>query len=181
VKACVSNDTSEIRKIIKETTSSLFYKTIQGYTPLHLAVNNDNVEVMKILLHSEKVNVNVYDNYGFSPIFYAILKKRYDILKMLLSHPSLNINFKNVTGLSPLLFSIVLRNKEALKMILSHPQTDINITGRHNNTALINLLSNTRNFIEDYQRMIYHYFSLEGSKKNYGEVSSIMYKGGKSE
>ena len=166
VKACVSNDTSEIRQIIKETTSSIFYKTIQGYTPLHLAVNNDNVEVMKLILQCNKVDVNTYDNYGFSPIFYAILKKRYDVLKMLISHPSFRINYKNVTGLNPLLFTVVLRNKEALKMLLAHPQTDINITGRHNNTALINLLSNTRNFIEDYQRMIYHYFSLEGSKKN---------------
>eukprot|EP00833_Pecoramyces_ruminatium_P006729 jgi/Orpsp1_1/1180761/evm.model.c7180000074572.1 len=166
LKACIGNDTTQIPCIINETSSALFYKTVQGYTPLHLAINNDNLEVVRMLLRCEKVNVNIYDKYGFSPIFYAILKKRYDILKMLINHPSVKINYKNITGLSPLLFAVVLNNKEALKILLSHPDTDINITGKHNNTALINLLSNTRNFIEDYQRMIYHFFSLEGTNIN---------------
>ncbi|OUM63872.1 hypothetical protein PIROE2DRAFT_20617 [Piromyces sp. E2] len=181
VKACVNNDTSQISHIIKETSTALFYQTIQGYTPLHLAINSDNIDIVKILLQCQKVDVNIYDKYGFSPIFYSILKKRYDVLRMLLSHPSVNVNRKNVTGLSPLLFTVVLRNKEALKILLSHPDIDINITGKHNNTALINLLSNTRNYIEDYQRMVYHYFSLEGSKMNYNEVGNVMYKSGKNE
>jgi len=182
LKACISNDTSEIDTIIKQTSSALFYKTVQGYTPLHLAINNDNLEIIRILLRYDKINVNIYDKYGFSPIFYAILKKRYDILKMLINHPSVKINYKNITGLSPLLFSVVLNNKEALKILLSHSDIDINITGKHNNTALINLLSNTRNFIEDYQIMIYHLFSLEGTNINYNDMSNMkMLKGGKSD
>ncbi|ORX87038.1 ankyrin [Anaeromyces robustus] len=181
VKACINNDTSKINAIINETSTAIHYRTIQGYTPLHLAINNDNLEVTKVLLRCEKIDVNIYDKYGFSPIFYAILKRRYDVLKMLLSHPSVKINFKNVTGLCPLLFSIVLNNTEALKIILQHPETDINVTDKHSNTALINLLSNTRNLIEDYQRMIYHFFALERTR-GYNDMGNLkMSKDGKDE
>jgi hypothetical protein len=173
LKACISNDISQINVIVHETISALYYKTVQGYTPLHLAINNDNYEVVRVLLRYDRVNVNTYDKYGFSPIFYTILKKRYDILKMLISHPSIEINCKNVTGLNPLLFSVVLNSKEALKILLDHPEIDINISGKHNNTPLINLLSNTRNYIEDYQRMIYHFFSLEGTNINYNKFSDM--------
>ncbi|ORX59998.1 hypothetical protein BCR36DRAFT_394454 [Piromyces finnis] len=181
IKACVNNDTSQISQIIKETSTALYYQTVQGYTPLHLAINNENIDVIKILLNCQKINVNTYNKYGFSPIFYSILKKRYDILSMILNHPSVDINYKNITGLCPLLFTVTLRNKEALEILLSHPNIDINITGKNNNTALISLLSNTRNYVEDYKRMIYHYFSLEGTKVHYGEMDNIARKKNKNE
>ena len=43
-----------------------FYKT-----PLHFAVENEYLEILKLLLKNKKINILVEDNQGRKPIDYA--------------------------------------------------------------------------------------------------------------
>lgn len=57
-----------------------------GYTLLHMAVLNDNLEKVEQLCLDPAVNVNESDKYGTSPLHFAAERGDLQIVKSLLSH-----------------------------------------------------------------------------------------------
>ncbi|KAK8870239.1 hypothetical protein M9Y10_008116 [Tritrichomonas musculus] len=80
------------------------------YTPLHEAIELNNVEVVRLLLSHPKIAVNrieIYDNYENSfkdrfdrvrqsALCRAIQKQSYEIVKLLLEHPGIDVNIPSI-------------------------------------------------------------------------------------
>ena len=72
-------------------------------TALHVAVNKQLVECVRILLNeSPTIDVNVQDSYGDTALHDAIGKVSPAILGLLLSKPGIDVTLRNRRGFHPL-------------------------------------------------------------------------------
>jgi len=109
---------------VKETSTSL-----EGCTPLCLAVRKGHEEVVKLLLESG-ANVNAQDETGEPPIFHAVQNVDLKITKLLLTNKA---NIKN----NPELLNIAVLNgcREIVEVLLEHG-ADVNTTDECGRMAL---------------------------------------------
>ena len=93
---------------------------LQKNTGLHIAIEKNNVEVIKLLLFNEKINVNLPSLLTLSncklddekelngrdvesfPLHFAVEKGNIEIIKLLMSNKNINVNLKNKNGEKPI-------------------------------------------------------------------------------
>jgi ankyrin repeat protein len=117
--------------------------TGSGYfgTPLYIACRNGNVEEVKLLLNSSRINVNYDDRLNNTPLIIAIHEvsmsvgfryaqvntSRYlQIIQMLLDDPRVDINVNNDKLQNAFYLAASVGNNTVLEMLLKHPQLDLN-------------------------------------------------------
>ena len=90
--------------------------------PLHLAANFGHVEITKMLLQLNKINVNQLDRHGISALSEAVRQNQAGVVRLLLDDPNLS---QDSTTLH-----LAVRSKSndlsTLKALLSHPLIDPN-------------------------------------------------------
>ena len=70
--------------------------------PLIMAVNNDNIEAVSLLLSHSNVNVNIQDrSTGSTALHFAVERQNLDMVRLLLSCPRINPNIQNNEGQTP--------------------------------------------------------------------------------
>jgi len=100
-----------------------------GYMPLHVATENKQEEVAKLLI-SYGADVNAQDETGKPPIFYAILNADLKITRLLLTNKA---NIKD----NPELLNIAVKKecREIVEVLLEHG-ADVNASDEYGRTAL---------------------------------------------
>jgi hypothetical protein len=63
-----------------------------GYTALHIAAEEGNLEVVKVLFEFEEFDINAVDNDGYTALRIAAEDGNLEVFKALLSHPNINQN-----------------------------------------------------------------------------------------
>lgn len=100
---CVSNVNTLINdaRIGVNTT----YPGNKWRPPLHTACQNGYLDIVKELLSSPRVDVNLKDQEGMTALHRACQKGNLDIIKELLSSPNININLKDNSGTTAFYFA----------------------------------------------------------------------------
>ena len=130
------------------------YKIKEIKTPLVIAAEKGSIEVAKLLLANENIDVNkaeqcysqetqMHNRDGKYPLFYscnspltiAIEKGYIEIAKLLLSHPQIDVNFNhkiedndndNIDVKSALILAIENEELDIVKLLLANPKIDVN-------------------------------------------------------
>lgn len=63
--------------------------------PLHHAVHNQDIPMIKLLLTSPKIDVNCKDGDGMTPLHLACLKDNVEIVKILLGTKKVDASIKS--------------------------------------------------------------------------------------
>ncbi|XP_014669568.1 PREDICTED: 85/88 kDa calcium-independent phospholipase A2-like isoform X2 [Priapulus caudatus] len=101
---------------------------ISGLTPLHLAVQHENIAFVNALVELE-ADVNVQDSHGNSPLYYA-LSKEPQILEIMLRRPCLEtVNYFS-TSLETLLFAACVNDYPASACLLLAHGADVGFSCR---------------------------------------------------
>lgn len=146
------------------------YTNDYGWSALMLAVYNDNLEIVKLLLEHPTLEVDINMTsfeQGESALILALYPYKRDgkllelstekieIIKLLLNYPNckLNINIQDNNGNTALIYAIN-RDLEIVKMLLSYPGIDVNIKNNYSETALI-IVTKERN-IEVIKLLLNH-------------------------
>ena len=92
---------SIVKLLLEQPMLDLNLTDSWGETALHIAVFNDNVEGMKLLLADPRLNThNHKDEYGWTPAMSAINHKQVNALRELVAHPSVDLDTKDKYGQS---------------------------------------------------------------------------------
>ncbi|WP_339043682.1 ankyrin repeat domain-containing protein [Spiroplasma endosymbiont of Apeira syringaria] len=93
-------------------------------SPLYYAVNNNNIEIVKLLLEND-ADINEQDINGCAPLHWAIECNNIEIVKLLLENDA-DINAQEKSLATPLHLSIYTNNFDMIKLLLEKG-ADLNI------------------------------------------------------
>ena len=95
---------------------------------LHLAVINNNLEIVKFLAEFKEL-INQEDSTGFSPLLLAMIGARnIDIFEFLLTHPDVNTTVKDIWGDNIFHYVFLARSKnrkKILDLLFKHLDSDM--------------------------------------------------------
>ncbi|KFX99137.1 hypothetical protein V490_01932 [Pseudogymnoascus sp. VKM F-3557] len=105
-------------------------------SPLQLAVDKDDNDVVELLLQHSSIDVNVLGWTGETVLTRAICSDREDLVGMLLQHSEIDVNARDSSGQTPLL-QAALNNREGIvTMLLQHREINVNAKNAFGMTAL---------------------------------------------
>ena len=99
VLAVLHKRNSVVRLLLEQPTVDLNCILQHGTTALHFAVDDDNVEGVRMLLADPRLNtVNHKDKGGRTPVMLAMNCKKVNILRELVNHPSVDLYTRDGKG-----------------------------------------------------------------------------------
>jgi len=98
-----------------------------GCSPLHVAAEKNNIDVVKLLLQQNNIDINITDNIGRSPLYIAAANNSIDVVKLLLQQNNIDINITTNKGLSPLHVAAANNSIDVVKLLLRQDIIDINL------------------------------------------------------
>ena len=112
-----------------------------GNTPLHIACNAGNYDLVALLLSIKSIDVNVRNDDGYTPLHYACKNDQNGQVKtvelLLLNRLTLDVNVPNDDGLTPLHLACMYGLTKVVKLLLLEPNIDIDIEDRQGRTPLM--------------------------------------------
>ncbi|GMG16917.1 unnamed protein product [Aspergillus oryzae var. brunneus] len=108
-----------------------------GKSALHLAVDNNDHNLVKLLLDQPGIDVNIQDNVENStPLHNAVELARESIVKLLLGQQGINPNVRDSYGDTALHIAAKFGDPSIAKLLLNKPGLEINMRDHHGQTPL---------------------------------------------
>lgn len=98
---CKENGHENLQKLI-EAGADVNIKNKDGKTPLHIAIENKHCDCVKILLASQKINLNATDNERKTPLHYAVEKNDIASLRLLIHCTGVDFCALDDQGFAPI-------------------------------------------------------------------------------
>ena len=150
------NDLAKLKLLIAEG-KNINQPGIRGHTPLYIAADDGNVEIVKTLLAARadvnaasKIQINVGIVYIMSPLYIATLKEHVDVVKVLLTAGA-NVNSETEHKETPLHVAAQTGNIETIKLLLA-AGANVNAVSTTNDTPL--MFAAERGFTESVKELI---------------------------
>lgn len=122
-QAAMKGDLAGVKKILAEKPDSVNSKDKDGKTPLHLAVQSGNKDVIEFLL-AQGAEIDAKDNKENTPLHNALALRRAGIARFLLSKGA-DVKIKDKDGMPAIAYALMGGLKELLVPILDSGQ-DVN-------------------------------------------------------
>jgi ankyrin repeat protein len=118
-----------------------------GWTPLHFAVEKRRLDVVRVLLANERINVNCRDVIFESslimyhaigncmPLHHAVHNDDLAMVELLLAAPRIDPNCRDAEGKTPLHIAAAKGNVELVNLLRGHRLVDITIQAHDGRTA----------------------------------------------
>lgn len=113
------------------------YATMNSLTPLYLAIESCNIEIVKLLLGHPKINVNKLSGFHILPLHLAVKNNYIDIVKLLLAHRDIEINKIQYNEKTALFVAAEEGNVACVELLFGLQYINQNIPNSHGNTPLI--------------------------------------------
>ncbi|TCI91378.1 ankyrin repeat domain-containing protein [Tenacibaculum sp. M341] len=126
-------DTAAIEVLYKENPEIINSVNNKGFSPLILAVYNDQEETVRFLLKN-KVNTEAQGMHGNTALMGACFKGYLNIVKLLMMYKA-DVNKKNYNNATALIYAATFGHTEIVKELLKNG-ADVNLKDSRGNTAL---------------------------------------------
>jgi ankyrin repeat protein len=107
----------------------------QGPANLHIAAFIGHEAVVKLLLRTEKMDINLKDNNGLTPLHWAAAFEQKEVVKLLLKNAEIDVNLKDSQGRTALHLAVATDDRETVKLLLDRGKIDVNLKGNSDKTA----------------------------------------------
>ncbi|KAK2739260.1 hypothetical protein FQN57_006595 [Myotisia sp. PD_48] len=132
-----------------------------GLTPLIFAAHDGALDVLRLLLNCDDVDVNLHttelpDSHGYTALEYAVKRGQIEAVKILLEHP--RTQFYNPKGLGPtLLHSAVRSGKPRVVQLLLDHGAYVNSQDQRGQTPLHEGVSHRPQYSEEILKILLNY------------------------
>lgn len=136
-EAAKNGDIAKLNELLQKDPSLLYVKDEMGKTPLHWATGRTQLEAMRLLLDTYKVDVNVRNDNQGTPLHVAASQANPEGVKILLAHGA-DINARTKDDGTPLhfaAFKVKPGHLEALKILIENG-ADVNAKMKNGATPL---------------------------------------------
>lgn len=116
-----------------------------GITPLTVAAEKGNLEIVKLLVESGQADVNLTSSYGITPLIAACAAGQTETVKYLIAHGA-DAAAKDNTGKSALQYAATANNPDLMAILCKNNPTAANVPDASGNTPLIYAAQN--NFLK---------------------------------
>ena len=107
-----------------------------GWTPLHKAIELNDVEIVKqIISHSKGMDLNFTNHIGTTPLTYAISVENLQVIKFLIINGA-DINIVDRLGWTPVSKAICVNNLEIFNLLIEYG-ADVNLVDSNGITPLM--------------------------------------------
>ena len=86
-----NNDVSGLSRAIRNPNYDVNYDE-DVFTPLEIAINNNFIDIVRLLLEHPNIDVNMGSIGETTPLMQASMKDRLKIVELLLEHPNINVH-----------------------------------------------------------------------------------------
>ncbi len=125
-----------IRKGVDLNKLTFFGPHSNGASPLHLAIENHQVEAVKQLINAG-ASVDIKNTQGVTPIDVAVMLDSFELTKLLLASEA-DPNTINVNGVTPLMLAVQRNNLPVVQMLVdAGANIDASTSGSISSTPLI--------------------------------------------
>jgi ankyrin repeat protein len=175
--AILNNDTEKVRTTIETIREYINYNIYRSdnKTPLIIAIEKNNKDIVKILLENNVDVEKVVD--GDTPLIYAIKNNNKDIVELLLGKNA-NVNKLDRFGNTPLIIAIENNYEDIVKLLLEK-DANVNKPDSSGYTPLMNAIKHKRDEKIIDLLLKYDYITLmiaiENNNKDY--VNLLLNKG----
>lgn len=122
----ILRENCDILKLLLERGANPNLLNKNGNTVLTFALwNIKNVEVIKVLINSSDIDVNIPDAWGMTPLFLSAGKGDFQVVDLLLKHGASN-DTATSAGFTPLYFSAQNGHLKVVERLLQEKNIDIN-------------------------------------------------------
>lgn len=121
--AIQKGEVAKVKTLISNNKELIHMKSEKGQTPLHLAVQNGNQEIVDFLI-SQGADINARDGEGNTPLITALASRKTDTARFLLSK-GVDVKIKNTQNQPAIFFAIRNGLNELVAPILDSGQ-DVN-------------------------------------------------------
>ncbi|TSJ80655.1 MAG: ankyrin repeat domain-containing protein [Candidatus Cardinium sp.] len=124
--AAFEGDWQKAQLLLKDKKIDVNARNNYYDTPMHYAVAQEHVEVLKVLLEgSIAIDVNAIDKDTYAPLHYASYIGHLEMAQVLLIHVNINLNIKDKYENSPLHYAAFEGHLSLLKALLASKDIDI--------------------------------------------------------
>jgi ankyrin repeat protein len=138
--AVTKNDLETLGNLM-QSGADLTVKDKLGYTVLHKAVIQDNLDLVTLFIEHDKNLINIKDNFGRTAAHWAVFMSQssskpncIDILKVLI-HKDANLKTRNYDGQTVLHKAVIQDNLNLVTLFIEHDKNLINIKDNIGQTA----------------------------------------------
>ncbi len=138
LKAVQDENINKLKDLLKSTTVDIDFNILNGWTPLMVAIEKRNIEIIRLLLNAGASVTSRTEDREETPLLIAAMFLYYEAIKLLLEHGA-DINDTNYTGssvlihaISPLPFADKDKKTQVLELLLENGAKDtVNVFGKN--------------------------------------------------
>lgn len=128
-------DNNDIAKtLLNKSKDSVDKDSVDGFTPLMVAANNKNIEMVRMIV-TAGANINKVDSYGRSAFTYAVAKNSMDVAEYLMENGA-DVTLVDVNDANAFMYASSNNNTDIMSYILKK-DVDVNFTDARGWTALM--------------------------------------------
>ena len=121
---------------------------VDGYTAFMLACTHNNIDVVKILLTDQKVNVNQKNSAGYTAFMLACTHNHREVVKVLLADQRVKVNPQNRDGNTAFMLACTHNNIDVVKILLADQRVNVNQDSDGNTAFMLACKHNHREVIK---------------------------------
>ena len=126
-QSCADGDLEAVRELVNDPAVDFnWVGEDRGDAPLHRACRFGHLEIVKVLLAQERIEVNKGNKGDASPFYISCREGHKEVVSLLLADPRIDPNKAKNDGATPFFMTCQNGHKEVVSLLLADPRIDPN-------------------------------------------------------